>query len=83
MCQSAVPKQATRWQGRPGSGGPLAREGQGAVKASSCGVGSLAATHLQLPGKVRHPGPAVVAEGQAELQAVLWVRGEAQLESGM
>ena len=29
------------------------------------------------------PGPAVVVECQAEVQAVIWVWGEAQLASGV
>lgn len=40
-------------------------------------------THLQLPGEVWCPRLAVVAERQAELQAMVWVRGEAQLAVGM
>ena len=39
--------------------------------------------YLQLPGVVTRPGPAVVAQRQAEVQAVLWVWGEAQLAPGV
>ena len=39
--------------------------------------------YLQLPGVVMRPGPAVVVECQAEVQAVIWVWGEPQLASGM
>lgn len=41
------------------------------------------ATHLQLPGEVWCPRLAVVAEGQAEVQAMVWVRGEAHLAAGI
>lgn len=41
------------------------------------------APYLQLPKVVTRPGPAVIAEHQAEVQAVIWVWGEAQLASGV
>lgn len=54
------------------------------VRAFSHGVCSPDQdTHLQLPGEAGHPGPAVVAEGQTEVQAVGGVRSEAQLAVGM
>lgn len=40
-------------------------------------------THLQLPGEVRRVGLAVVVQGQAEVQAMVRVRSEAQLAVGM
>lgn len=50
--------------------GPLARGKPRWVSESSQGVGSPnPATHLQLPGEVGCPRPAVAAEGQTQVQA--------------
>lgn len=80
---------ATRWQGHAGGGGLAREQGPGAGPGSillggrEAGDSPDLTTHLQLPGEVWCPRLAMVAERQAELQAVVWVRGKAQLAVGM
>lgn len=45
-CQSAVLILATRWQGHPGSGGPLGREGQRDIRVSCLWGGQPRPSHL-------------------------------------